>query len=153
MNIEKIYNTIVKQVIFMNDMGDIEYHPERLDFLESYFYLKYFTKYEVKDYDFDVDIISLDFVNDIVEEVYNEKATTLLAHRDYHPIWSSISVAVREKIDFEKNVYFKQNAFSTTDVYLATLIDKLTTWIDENGFEDLIKMMAEAGDKVDKNVQ
>lgn len=153
MNIEKIYNTIVKQVIFMNDMGDIEYHPERLDFLESYFYLKYFTKYEVKDYDFDVDIISLDFVNDIVEEVYNEKATTLLAHRDYHPIWSSISVAVREKIDFEKNAYFKQNAFSTTDVYLATLIDKLTTWIDENGFEDLIKMMAEAGDKVDKNVQ
>lgn len=83
---ESIVNKIVNQIIFINALGDYEYHPEREDFLLDYFYLKYFTEYEFSvDYSFEEDIFSLEFYEDLAKEI--ESAMT---EEIYRQKWNDI---------------------------------------------------------------
>jgi hypothetical protein len=43
---EKAVDTITNQIIFVNSLGQWEYHPEREDFLYRYYYAKYILKAE-----------------------------------------------------------------------------------------------------------
>jgi len=55
---EKAVDIITNQIIFINALGQWEYHPEREDFLYKYFYAKYILKVELE-YDLETDIFSL----------------------------------------------------------------------------------------------
>lgn len=146
---ESIVNKIVNQIIFINALGDYEYHPEREDFLLDYFYLKYFTEYEFSvDYSFEEDIFSLEFYEDLAKEI--ESAMT---EEIYRQKWNDIDFmrikkVVADKVDFTKNYLLKKTSFSLTDTYLSELISKITEWLEDKGIEEFIKVVSETGEEL-----
>lgn len=141
---EQMINIIVGQVIFTNSLGDTEYHPERLDMLFKYFYLKNFEKYEFeKEYDFNFDMASMEYYEELKPILDGVKINP-----EHITEWSNIRTAVIDKIDFEKKKYLKRDNYSLTDAYLAGLLDKITTWIDDKGIEKLMTTLSEVGEEV-----
>lgn len=141
---EQMMDIIVGQVIFTNALGETEYHPERLDMLFKYFYLKNFEKYEFeKDYNFAFDMGSME---------YYEELKPILDEVKINPNniaeWSEIKTSIINKIEFVKQTYLKRDNYSLTDSYLAALIDKLLTWIDNKDIDKLMAVLSEVGEKV-----
>lgn len=141
---EQMMDIIVGQVIFTNALGETEYHPERLDMLFKYFYLKNFEKHEFeKDYNFAFDIGSME---------YYEELKPILDEVKINPSniaeWSEIKTSIINKIEFVKQTYLKRDNYSLTDSYLAALIDKLLTWIDNKDIDKLMSVLSEVGEKV-----
>lgn len=147
---EQMTDIIVNQVIFTNSLGEIEYHPERLDMLFGYFYMKYFKDYKFdKEYDFSFDIGSMEYYEEIKSVISNRK----IAPEDISE-WGNIKNAIMDKIEFEKQRYFKRDNYSLTDAYLAGLLDKVTSWIDDKGIDKLMTVLSETGDEVgSKDIQ
>lgn len=146
---ESIINNITNQIIFVNALGDYEFHPERKEFLFDYFYLKYFTDYKFEvDYTFDEDIFSLEFYEDLAKEIdtamTNERYCQKFDDKDF----IRIEVAVDDKVDFTKNYLLKKTSFSLTDTYLAELLSKITSWLEDKGIEEFIKVVSETGDEL-----
>src|SRR5574344_316228 len=100
---EQMTDIIVNQVIFTNSLGEVEYHPERLDMLFGYFYMKYFKGYKFDmDYVFSFDIESIKYYEEIKSVITNRK----IAPEDISE-WGNIKNAIMDKIEFEKQRYFK----------------------------------------------
>ena len=147
---EQMIDIIVNQVIFTNSLGEVEYHPERLDMLFGYFYMKYFKGYKFdKEYDFSFDIGSMEYYEEIKSIISNRK----IAPEDISE-WGNIKNAIMDKIEFEKQRYFKRDNYSLTDAYLAGLLDKVTSWIDDKGIDKLMTVLSKTGDEVgSKDIQ
>lgn len=141
---EYIINTVVGQTIFTNSLGETEYHPERVEPLKRYFYLKYVEEYQFeKDYSFDFDMMTLEF--------YEELKSILDAVKinpQYIGMWSEISSSINSKIEFEKQKFFKRDNYSLTDSYLAGLLDKITSWIDDKGIDKLMTVLSKTGEEI-----
>ena len=141
---ETIINTIVGQVIFTNNLGETEYHPERLDMMFRYFYLKFFEKYKFdKEYDFSLDMASMEYYEELKIILDNVKIKP-----DYIAEWSDVKTSVINKIEFEKQKYFKRDNYSLTDAYLAGLLDKLSDWINDKGIDKLMTVLSKTGDEI-----
>lgn len=143
---EKEYaiDVIVNQVIFMNAIGEIEYHPERMDMLFGYFYMKYFQDYKFnEEYNFDFDMGSLSYYEDIKDVVSNVKIEACDIAE-----WSTLKSNVLDKIEFKKNSYLKKDNYSLTDAYLSGLINKLTEWIDDKGIDKFMTVLSKTGEEI-----
>lgn len=142
---EYMVDVIVNQVIFMNSLGEIEYHPERLDMLFGFFYMKYYNNYEFDEtkYNFDFEMGSLEFYEDIKDIVTNVKVEACDIAE-----WSSVKNAIRDKIEFKKNSYLKKDNYSLTDAYLAGLLDKFTDWVSDKGIDKLMTVLSKTGDEL-----
>lgn len=143
---EQMIDIIVGQVIFMNALGEMEYHPERLDMMFRYFYLKNFEKYEFeKEYNFAFDMGSMEYYEELKPIL-----DTVKIKPEYIAEWSDVKTSVISKIEFEKNKYFKRDNYSLTDSYLASLLDKFSDWINDKGIDKLMTALSEVGDGVGK---
>ena len=143
---EQMTEIIVGQVIFMNALGEMEYHPERLDMMFKYFYLKNFEKYEFeKEYNFAFDIGSMEYYEELKPIL-----DTVKIKPEYIAEWSDVKTSVINKIEFEKNRYYKKDNYSLTDAYLAGILNKLTEWIDDKGIDKFMSVLSEVGEEVDK---
>ena len=141
---ETMTDVIVNQVIFTNSLGDVEYHPERLDMLLGYFYKKHFENYEFeKEYNFSFDIGSMGFYEELKDIVSNIKINP-----EHLVEWSSIKTAIINKIEFEKNRYLKRDNYSLTDAYLAGLLNKFTEWIEDKGIDKLMTVLSKTGEEI-----
>lgn len=141
---EYIINTVVGQTIFTNSLGETEYHPERVEPLKRYFYLKYVEEYQFeKDYSFDFDMMTLEFYEELKPILDAVKINP-----QYIGMWSEISSSINSKIEFEKQKFFKRDNYSLTDSYLAGLLDKITTWIDDKGIDKLMTVLSKTGDEI-----
>lgn len=141
---EYMINIIVNQVIFTNNLGEIEYHPERLDMLFGYFYAKYFLNKEFeKEYDFELDMASLEYYEELKEIVNDIKIESCDLVE-----WSNIKATINAKIEFEKNRYFKRDNYSLTDAYLAGLLNKFTEWIEDKGIDKLMTVLSKTGEEL-----
>lgn len=141
---EYMINIIVNQVIFTNNLGDVEYHPERLDMLFGYFYAKYFLKMEFEnEYDFELDMASLEYYEELKEIVSGIKIESCDLVE-----WSNLKTAINSKIEFEKNRYLKRDNYSLTDAYLAGLLNKLTEWIEDKGIDNLMTILSKTGEEI-----
>lgn len=141
---EYIINTVVGQAIFTNSLGETEYHPERVEPLKRYFYLKYVEEYQFeKEYSFDFDMMTLEFYEELKPILDAVKINP-----QYIGMWSEISSSINSKIEFEKQKFFKKDNYSLTDSYLAGLLDKITTWIDDKGIDKLMTVLSKTGDEI-----
>lgn len=141
---EYIINTVVGQTIFINSLGETEYHPERVEPLKRYFYLKYVEEYQFeKEYSFDFDMMTLEFYEELKPILDAVKINP-----QYIGMWSEISSSINSKIEFEKQKFFKRDNYSLTDSYLAGLLDKITTWIDDKGIDKLMTVLSKTGDEI-----
>lgn len=141
---EQMTEIIVGQVIFMNALGEMEYHPERLDMMFKYFYLKNFEKYEFeKEYNFAFDIGSMEYYDELKPIL-----DTVKIKPEYIAEWSDVKTSVINKIEFEKNRYYKKDNYSLTDAYLAGILNKLTEWIDDKGIDKFMSVLSEVGEEV-----
>lgn len=143
---EQMVDVVVGQVIFTNALGEIEYHPERLDMMLKYYYLKNFENYEFeKEYNFAFDIGSMEYYEELKPIL-----DVVKINPSYISEWSDIKNSIINKIEFEKQIYFKRDNYSLTDSYLAALLDKLSTWIDDKGIDKLMTVLSEVGEEVGK---
>lgn len=141
---EYIINTVVGQTIFTNSLGETEYHPERVEPLKRYFYLKYVEEYQFeKEYSFDFDMMTLEFYEELKPILDAVKINP-----QYIGMWSEISSSINSKIEFEKQKFFKRDNYSLTDSYLAGLLDKITTWIDDKGIDKLMTVLSKTGEEI-----
>lgn len=141
---ETIINTVVNQVIFTNTLGDTEYHPERLDMMLKYFYLLYFENHIFeKDYDFSLDIASMEYYEELKPVLDNVKINP-----EHIVEWSEIKSSVINKIEYEKQKYFKRDNYSLTDAYLAGLLDKISGWIEDKGIDNLMSVLSKTGEEI-----
>lgn len=141
---EYMTKIVVGQVIFTNVLGEVEYHPERLDMMLGYFYRKYYDNYQYEqEYDFELEIGTMEFYEELKDIVTNPKVSS-----DHLTEWSSIKSAIIDKIEFEKNRFLKRDNYSLTDAYLAGLLDKITDWIDDKGIDKLMTVLSKTGDEL-----
>lgn len=146
---ESIVNRVVNQIIFVNALGEYEFHPEREDFLLDYFFLKYFTDYEFSiDYSFDEDIFSLEFYEDLAKEIDEAMTDERYSQKFTDKDFSRIEVAIDDKIEFTKNYLLKKTSYSLTDTYLAELLFKITNWLEDKGIEEFIRVVSETGEEL-----
>lgn len=148
---EKAVDTITNQIIFVNALGQWEYHPEREDFLYRYYYAKYVLKAKFEEnYDLETDIFSLGFFENIEKEFdkldLNEKMEI-----DGNPDFSALVAAVYNKVSYLKDLSLQKSVYSITDVYLGTLLDKLNNWIEDKGIAKAMEVLAQAGEQLEKD--
>lgn len=141
---EYIIDTVVGQVISTNALGETQYHPERIEPLKRYFYLKYVVGYQFeKEYSFDFDMMTLEFYEELKPILDDVKINP-----QHIAMWSEISTSINLKIEFEKQRFLKRDNYSLTDAYLAGLLDKITSWIDDKGIDKLMTVLSKTGDEV-----
>lgn len=148
---EKAVDVIANQIIFVNALGQWEYHPEREEFLYRYFYAKYILKAEFEeDYDLETDIFSLGFF----EKVENQLDKLDLDEKmecDSNPDFTSLVNAVYNKVEYLKKLSLQRSNYSITDVYLGALLDKLNNWIEDKGIVKAMEVLAQAGEQLEKD--
>jgi len=144
---EKAVDIITNQIIFINALGQWEYHPEREDFLYKYFYAKYILKVELE-YDLETDIFSLGFFED-VDKKFDELDLDEKMEIDGNPDFSALVAAVYSKVGYLKDLSLQKSTYSVTDVYLGTLLDKLNTWIEDKGITKAMEVLAKAGEQLE----
>lgn len=148
---EKAVDVITNQIIFVNALGQWEYHPEREDFLYRYFYAKYILKAEFEeDYDLETDIFSLGFFENIERE-FDKLDLDEKMEIDGNPDFSALVAAVYNKVSYLKDLSLQKSMYSITDVYLGTLLDKLNTWIEDKGIIKAMEVLAQAGEQLEKD--
>lgn len=146
---ESIVNKIVNQIIFVNALGEYEFHPERKYFLLDYFYLKYFANHNFEtEYSFDDDIFSLEFYEDLAKEINEAMTEKIFDEKCNDRDFVIIENVVNDKIEFTKNYLLKKTSYSLTDTYLAELLSKITGWLEDKGVEDFIRILSETGDEL-----
>lgn len=147
---ENAVNTIANQIIFVNALGEWEYHPERTDFLLRYFYAKNVLKYDFKSvFDLQTDIFSLGFFEEIEKEL--DKVVNIddyQCNTNYDQ--SCLKSAVYDKVTYLKELSLQRSNYSLTDAYLAALVDKLNGFIEDKGVEKTLTILAQAGDQLIK---
>lgn len=145
---EKAVDTITNQIIFVNSLGQWEYHPEREDFLYRYYYAKYIIKAEFEEnYDLETDIFSLGFFENIEKE-FDKLNLDEKMEIDGNPDFSALVAAVYNKVSYLKDLSLQSSNYSLTDAYLAALVDKLNGFIEDKGVEKAIGVLAQAGDQL-----
>lgn len=145
---EKLVQIRVNQVIFINALGEWEYHPEREDFLDRYIYAKYILKYEFKqDFELDTDIFSLAFFDEVEKELDEViKTEDFECNSDYE--FDALRSAAYNKIEYLKKLSLQRSNYSISDVYLGSLLEKLNSWIEDNGIVKAMEVLAQAGDQL-----
>ena len=145
---EKAVDTITNQIIFVNSLGQWEYHPEREDFLYKYYYAKYILKAEFEEnYDLETDIFSLGFFENIEKE-FDKLDLDEKMEIDENPDFSALVAAVYNKVSYLKDLSLQKSVYSITDVYLGTLLDKLNAWIEDKGIAKAMEVLAKAGEQL-----
>jgi hypothetical protein len=148
---EKAVDVITNQIIFVNALGQWEYHPEREDFLYRYYYAKYILKAEFEEnYDLETDIFSLGFFENIEKE-FDKLNLDEKMEIDGNPDFSALVAAVYNKVSYLKDLSLQKSVYSITDVYLGTLLDKLNTWIEDKGITKAMEVLAKAGEQLEKD--
>ena len=146
---EKAVDTITNQIIFVNSLGQWEYHPEREDFLYRYYYAKYILKAEFEEnYDLETDIFSLGFFENIEKE-FDKLNLDEKMEIDGNSDFSALVAAVYNKVSYLKDLSLQKSVYSITDVYLGTLLDKLNTWIEDKGITKAMEVLAKAGEQLE----
>jgi len=146
---ETIYDKIVNQIIFINALGEYEYHPEREDFLLDYFYLKYFENYKFKnEHEFETDLFSLAFYQDLADEMNKAMTEKRYENKTNSVDFLKLKKYVNSKVEFIKNTYFKKNAYGITDVYLGSLVSKITDWLEDKGIEQFLEVVSKTGEEL-----
>lgn len=131
---EEAYEFAVRQIFFVNDLGEVEYHPERRYFLNKYIYCKYILKNN--DVSINEDIFSLSLYQEeekILDKLIEEDDYKIETNDDMFNIWQ----AVETKVAYEKSKSLKSVTFSATDIYLAELVQKATDAFDNLGLDKL----------------
>lgn len=148
---EKAVDVITNQIIFVNALGQWEYHPEREDFLYRYYYAKYILKAEFEEnYDLETDIFSLGFFENIEKE-FDKLNLDEKMEIDGNPDFSALVAAVYNKVSYLKDLSIQKSVYSITDVYLGTLLDKLNNWIEDKGIVKAMEVLAQAGEQLEKD--
>lgn len=146
---ERIYNTVVNQIIFMNTRGEYEYHPEREEILLNYFYLKSFVGYKFKtEYSFDTDLFSLEFYKELANEIEEVMTVDVIKNKFNDSQFVALEDAIKSKIEYEKNLIYKKNDYGLTDVYLANLVSKITDWLEDNGITQFLEVISKTGEEL-----
>ena len=131
-----------------------KYSPEYYDFFKRY----YMVSAYVPDYDFGIDEINVDTVNDLYAKVYDDEVTALLeeiiTNETFAVQIKTFAKAIDDAIEHRKNLIYKMSAYSETDIALSSLVSKLEELIDKfsNNFNvDDIAPMIETIKSLSKN--
>lgn len=154
-NYERIFNTIVNQIIFLNVHGEYEYHPERKDFLIKYFYLKYVEEHEFEtEYTFDTDLFSLEFFDKLSDEIDAAMTDEVIERKINNKDFYLLEDVIDSKIEYEKEKSLRKSVYSITDVFLGELASKITNWLEDNGIEQFLEVVSKTGEELgNKHVQ
>ena len=121
-----IVDAVVEKVIHKGDFGEVHYLPEYKDLYTKAYILTNYTDFEIDETLSDNDIYKA--VMDNYIEVQSQ-----LPQREIENIISLID----NKIEFYKNLYSTQTAYSMTDASLAYFVERLTEILEEFSGSDV----------------